>query len=78
MSNLADKTAYKALFVIAEMVKEFEKLHYLDMTKSDDWDAFSARNLLQGIVENNRYKMNYDQNSKIPLLKNQDDGLRKQ
>ena len=77
MSNLADKTAYKALFVIAEMVKEFEKLHYLEMTKRDDLDACRARNLLQGIVENNRYKINYDQNSKKPLLKNQDDGLRK-
>lgn len=77
MSNLADKTAYKALLVIAEMVKEFEKLHYLEMTKRDDLDACSARNLLKGIVENNRYKINYDQNSKKPLLKNQDDGLRK-
>ena len=35
MSNLAEKTAYRALSVMAKMVREFEKLHYLDMTKTD-------------------------------------------
>ena len=47
MSNLANQTEYKALTVIAQMVKEFEKLHYLDMTKEDDQDATKARNLLE-------------------------------
>ncbi|MBT2559861.1 hypothetical protein J7E50_18230 [Pedobacter sp. ISL-68] len=77
MSNLTDKTEYRALSIIARIIKEFEKMHYLDMSKNDDWDTCSARNLLQGIVESNGYKINYDQNSKKPLLKNQDDGLRK-
>lgn len=69
MSNLSDKTGYKAISIIARMVKEFEKLHYLDMTKSDDWDACQARNLLEGIVQSNGYKINYNRNSKKPLLK---------
>lgn len=69
MSNLADKTEYKALSILAQMVKQFERLYYLDMTASDDWDACQARNLLEGIVQSNGYKINYNQNIKKPLLK---------
>ncbi|MBT2621944.1 hypothetical protein [Chryseobacterium sp. ISL-6] len=71
MSNLADKTEYRALSIIARMIKEFERLHYLEMTKSDDWDASSARNLLEGIIESNGYKVNYQCIGNRPLLKNQ-------
>lgn len=71
MSNLADKTEYRALSIIAKMVKQFESLHYLDMTKIDDWDATQARNLLEGIVQSNGYKINYDHNRKKPLLKSE-------
>jgi hypothetical protein len=67
MSNLADKTEYRALSIIAKMVKQFERLHYLDMTKIDDWDATQARNLLEGIVQSNGYKINYNRDSKKPL-----------
>lgn len=77
MSNLADKTYYKALYLIALMIKEFERLHYLDMTKTDDRDARRARNLLQEIIKRNRYKINYQPNGKKPLLKTQNHGLRK-
>ncbi|ALR29281.1 hypothetical protein ATE47_01475 [Chryseobacterium sp. IHB B 17019] len=59
------------------MVKEFERLHYLDMTKADDWDACQARNLLQGIIETSGYQVNYDRNSNKPLLKNHKHDLRK-
>lgn len=69
MSNLADKTEYKVMNIIAQMVKQFEKLDYLDMTKEDDWNATNARNLLQGIIENNEYKINYNRNSKKSILK---------
>lgn len=69
MSNLADKTDYKALSILAQMIKQFERLHYLDMTASDDWDACQARNLLEGIIQSNGYKINYNQNIKKPLLK---------
>ena len=69
MSNLADNTEYKALSIIANMVKEFERLHCLDMTKNDDWDATQAKNLLKGIIQANGYKVNYYKNSKKPLLK---------
>lgn len=69
MSNLADKTEYRALSVIAKMVKQFERLHYMDMTKNDDWDATQARNLLEGIIQSNGYKINYNRDSKKPLLK---------
>lgn len=71
MSNLADKTEYRALSIVARMVKEFERLHYLDMTKSDDVDACKARNLLEGIIQSNGYKVNYERIGNSPLLKNQ-------
>ena len=69
MSNLADKTECKALSILAQMVKDFEKLHYLEMTKEDDWDATQARNLLECIVQSNGYKINYNKESNKPLLK---------
>lgn len=69
MSNLSDKTAYKALSIIARMVKEFEKLHCLDMTKEDDGDACKARNLILGIIESNGYRINYNNKIKRTLLK---------
>lgn len=77
MSNLADKTEYRALSIIARMVKDFERLHCLNMTASDDWDATGARNLLEGIIQNNGYKINYDREGKghKPLLK--DDNIPK-
>ncbi|WP_286920416.1 hypothetical protein [Flavobacterium sp. UBA4197] len=74
MSNLADKTQYKALSIIANMVREFERLHYLDMTKTDDYDACQARNLLEGIIQSNGYRINYDNKIKHPLLKDRDNG----
>lgn len=69
MSNLADKTEYRALLVIARMVKQFEKLHYMDMTKIDDWEATQARNLLESVIQSNGYKINYERGCKTPLLK---------
>lgn len=74
MSNLADKTEYRALSIIAKMVQQFERLHYLDMTKPDDSDACQARNLLQGIIQSNGYKINYGNKVKKPLLKDDNDG----
>lgn len=69
MSNLADKTEYKALSIIARMVKGFERLHCLDMTESDDEDSCKARNLLEGILQSNEYKVNYKRNTKKSLIK---------
>lgn len=46
MSNLADKTEYRALCIIARMVMKFERLHCLDMTATDDWDATGQKYIL--------------------------------
>lgn len=69
MSNLSHKTEYKALSTMGTMVKMFERLHHLDMTKEDDMDATAAQNLLQGIIESNHYKVNYERNNKKSILK---------
>lgn len=69
MSNVSKKTEYRALKIIARMVKDFERLDYLDITKLDDWNSRRARQLLERIVRLNGYKINYDRNSKKPLFK---------
>lgn len=60
MSNLSNKTAYKALLILGRISKEFDKLAYLDMTKEDDWDSCQARNLINGIIQSNGYEISYD------------------
>jgi len=71
MSNLAKTTEYRALLIIAQMVKQFEHLHYIDMTKTDDYEATNARNLLEGIIQSNGYKINYERKTKKSLLKSE-------
>lgn len=69
MDNLAKKTDYKALDIIAQKVKQFEQLHYLDMAETDNYEAIQARTLLEGIIQRNGYKINYNKNSKKSILK---------
>lgn len=69
MSNLSDKTAYGALKVMAQMIHQFEKMQDMDMTKEDDWDATSARNLLEGIIQSNGYRIGYSGESKKLMKK---------
>ncbi|MCQ4139542.1 hypothetical protein [Chryseobacterium sp. EO14] len=64
MSNLANKTEHKTLTIIVQMITGFEKLHCLDMTKEDDVDATRARNLLEGIIQTNEYKINCERKNK--------------
>ena len=70
MSILSKKTEYKALCIIGNMIKDFENLHLLNMTRLDDEDLRRARNSLETIVHSNGYKINYDRNSKRSILKN--------
>ncbi len=72
MSNLAEKTEYRALKILTTMVRQFEQLHCLDMTKTDDWDSCAARNLLESIIQSNGYQINYDpKNPRAILVKEQ-------
>jgi len=59
MSSLSNKTEKKALNVLARCVVNLEKLHYLDMTTTDDFDATHAKNLMTGIIQSNGYQINY-------------------
>ena len=69
MSILSDKTEVKALNILAAMVQQFERLHYLNMTAPDDWDATQARNLMEGIIQSNGYKIDYNRGSKRKIIK---------
>ncbi|MHA7607873.1 hypothetical protein ACV0BM_003315 [Elizabethkingia meningoseptica] len=70
MSILSQKTEYKALAIIGHIIKEFENLHHLNMTKIDDEDFTKAINLLETIIQSNGYKVNYNGTSKKAILKN--------
>lgn len=69
MSILSEKTENKALSIIGKLIKEFENLHLLDMTRIDDEDLTKARTSLETIIHSNGYKINYGQNSKKSISK---------
>lgn len=69
MSILAIKTEYKALFIIGNIIKEFESCHLLNMTRTDEEDLTKAKNSLTAIIHSNGYRINYDRNSKKSILK---------
>jgi len=67
MSILADKTQKKALTALAATLRHFDRLYLLDMTKADDGDACAARNLIEGIIQSNGYRVVYCANGKTRL-----------
>lgn len=69
MSNLSERTEKKALTIIAKSVKAFESLHFMDMTATDDYDVTAARNLLEGVIQSNGYRIAYQ--SKKAIIKEQ-------
>lgn len=68
MKSVTHTTEYKALSIIARMVKDFEKLHFTEISVKDASKISYARSLLESIIYTNGYKMNYSRNKK-PLLK---------
>lgn len=59
MSILSEHTEEKVISVLAECVLHFEKLHYLQTTAPDAFDARAAENLLKGIIESNGFRVVY-------------------
>jgi hypothetical protein len=68
MKSVTDTTEYKALSIIARIVKDFEKLHFLVVIEKDSASISYSRDLLESIIHTNGYKINYGRNKK-PLLK---------
>ena len=69
MSILAEKTDKEVIVILSDMVRMYKYLHLLHMSKQDDEDATKARNLLQGIIESNGYRINYDGNLRRKITK---------
>ncbi|MCT2561846.1 hypothetical protein [Chryseobacterium herbae] len=69
MKNVTDTTEYKALCIIARMVKNFEKLHFLTITEKDASALSYARDLLERIIHTNGYTVNYNRKRNRVLLK---------
>lgn len=68
MSNIKDKTEYRALSIIARIVKDFESLHFLAITEKDAHSISYSRSALESVIHSNGYNINYKKNKK-PLLK---------
>ncbi|WP_316787749.1 hypothetical protein [Pedobacter frigoris] len=69
MSIISEKTEPKAIVILARMVKQFEKLNYLEMTKQDNAEIWIARKVLQGIITANGYKVNHDRTIPRSIIK---------
>ncbi|MDR6513671.1 hypothetical protein J2780_000235 [Chryseobacterium camelliae] len=68
MKNQTD-TEPQALQTIAEMVKQFGRLHVLNIRKEDRKQLRTVRECLEKIIHDNGYRMNYDRNLKNNLIK---------
>lgn len=56
MSILADKSERKAIAVLANTLRYFDKTTLLNMSATDANDARAAENLVKGIIEANGYE----------------------
>jgi hypothetical protein len=53
MSILANKTEYRAIWLIARSLKLLEGLDKMAMTKTDDFEISLAKNMMRSVIENN-------------------------
>ncbi|CEN33235.1 MAG: hypothetical protein Q4B43_08460 [Bacteroidota bacterium] len=52
-------TEFKALYVLGEIVRNFEKLHFLQMQDNDREQLQKARKILERIIHKNGYRVAY-------------------
>ncbi|MFJ1382181.1 hypothetical protein [Capnocytophaga canimorsus] len=52
-------TEFKALYVLGEIVRNFEKLHFLQMQDNDREQLQRARKILERIIHKNGYRVAY-------------------
>ncbi|AYW36290.1 hypothetical protein [Capnocytophaga canimorsus] len=52
-------TEFKALNVLGEIVRDFEKLHFLQMQDKDQSQLQKARKILEHIIYKNGYRITY-------------------
>ncbi|MFJ1365945.1 hypothetical protein ACILDU_05805 [Capnocytophaga canimorsus] len=52
-------TEFKALYVLGEIVRNFEKLHFLQMQDNDREQLRKARKILEHIIYKNGYRVVY-------------------
>ncbi|QQL49997.1 hypothetical protein [Mucilaginibacter ginkgonis] len=69
MSILAEKTERKAIKVLANTLRYFDDLNFLNMTAEDDFDAATAKRLISGLVEKNGYEVHFRQGKGTKITK---------
>ncbi|WP_172915049.1 hypothetical protein [Capnocytophaga canis] len=52
-------TEFKALYVLGEIVRDFEKLHFLQMQNNDREQLQKSRKILERIIHKNGYRVAY-------------------
>lgn len=62
-------TEYLANKIIGEMILRFEKLHLLNTSKNDYQNLQEVRKILEEILKENGYRMNYDKTTKEIIVK---------
>lgn len=62
-------TELHALHIMAEMVKQFGRLHVLNIKEDDRKQLRTVRECLEKIIHDNGYRMNYDRNLKNNFIK---------
>jgi hypothetical protein len=60
MSILAEKTEFRAVWLIAKSFKLLEGLDKFKVSKTDDMEISLAKNMMKSIIENNDPTLNID------------------
>ncbi len=63
-------TEFKALYVLGEIVRNFEKLHFLQMQDKDRKQLRKARKILEHIIHKNGYQVVYRTRQSITQKRN--------
>ncbi|MDO4229049.1 MAG: hypothetical protein Q4C98_04480 [Capnocytophaga sp.] len=64
-------TEFKALCLLGSVVREFEKLHFLQMQDKDQSQLRKARKILEHIIHKNGYQVAYRTKQPIIRIQNQ-------
>ena len=63
-------TEFKALCLLGEVVRDFEKLHFLQMRDKDQIQLRKARKILEHIIYKNGYQVAYRMKQPIIRIQN--------
>lgn len=69
MSQLSNRTERKAIKLLANTLRFFERLPNLKITSNDAFDIRAAENLIKQVIESNGYYVRIGQGQKTTIKK---------